>query len=82
MLIEPDRLNLDFSEVQFLSNIEQILADDQWIDDATGLVPHCLAILKTCRSLTEKLTGLAMGVMHNGGGGLTQIIEVCMKQSY
>lgn len=75
MLIDPDP-NIDLAEVQINPNWEQILADEQWIDDATGLIPRCLSILKTCRSLTEKLTGLAMGVMHNGGSGLTQIVEV------
>lgn len=26
-----------------------------------GLVPHCLAILRICHSLTEKLVGMTMG---------------------
>ena len=27
----------------------------------SGLVPHCIAILKTCHILTERLVGMTMG---------------------
>lgn len=74
MLIEPEKADLELGEVQLNPNLEQILADAQWIDDATGLIPHCLAILKTCRFLTERLTALAMGTTQ--GTGLSQIVEV------
>ncbi|KAJ8938386.1 hypothetical protein NQ314_011519 [Rhamnusium bicolor] len=57
-LIEPERSELELDEVNL--NFDDILTDEQWIDDATGLIPHCLAILKTCRYLTERLTALAM----------------------
>lgn len=40
--------------------MELILNDDQWVDDATGLVPHCLKILRTCHSLTERLANFAI----------------------
>jgi len=43
-----------------LNNIEQILEDETWVNDATGLAPHCLEILKTCHTLTEKLVGMTM----------------------
>lgn len=76
MLIEPDNVAMELGEVQMYPNLEQILADEQWIDDATGLIPHCLSILKTCRALTERLTGLAMSATHTSGSGLNQIIEV------
>nr|CAH7712207.1 unnamed protein product [Callosobruchus chinensis] len=56
-------------------NFEEILTDEQWIDDATGLIPHCLAILKTCRYLTERLTALAMNSTPLSGN-FTQIVEV------
>jgi len=58
-LIESERPELELGEVNF--NFDGIPTDEQWIDDATGLIPHCLAILKTCRYLTERLTALAMG---------------------
>lgn len=81
MLIEPDRPELELGEVRLNPNLEQILADEQWIDDATGLVPHCLAVLKTCRYLTERLTALAMGAMHSSSGSaLSQIVEVRNKE--
>lgn len=76
MLIEPEQADLELGEVRLNANLEQILADEQWIDDATGLVPHCLAVLKTCRFLTERLTALAMGTMHASRNGLSQIVEV------
>lgn len=76
MLIEPEQPEVELGEVRLNPNLEQILADEQWIDDATGLVPHCLAVLKTCRFLTERLTALAMGTLHASGNGLNQIVEV------
>lgn len=79
MLIDPQRLEVNMDEVQMNPNLEQILADEQWIDDATGLIPHCLTVLKTCRFLTERLTGLAMGSM--SGDGLTQIVDVSRSVS-
>lgn len=60
------------------ADLEQILADEQWIDDATGLVPHCIALLKICHTLTERLTGLAMGPMQSSMTS-QQIGEVMIK---
>ncbi|XP_060536377.1 transmembrane protein 98-like [Cylas formicarius] len=57
-LIEPEVPELELGAVNM--NLESILLNDQWIDDATGLIPHCLTILKTCRYLTECLTTMAM----------------------
>lgn len=76
MLIEPEKHELELGEVALHPNLEQILADEQWIDDATGLVPHCLAVLKICRFLTERLTALAIGPMRTSDDGLAQIVEV------
>lgn len=75
-LINSEKGELELGAVQLNPCLEEILTDEQWIDDATGLVPHCLSILKTCRSLTEKLTALTLGVLNNGGTGLDRIIEV------
>lgn len=57
------------------SNIDGILANEQWVDDATGLIPHCLSVLKTCRCLTERLTGLAMNSVPLSGN-FAQFVEV------
>lgn len=40
--------------------MDHILSDEQWVDDASGLIPHCLTILRTCHTLTERLASLAM----------------------
>lgn len=64
LLIEPDA-EVELGEVRLNTDLEQILADEQWIDDATGLVPHCLALLKICHTLTERLTALAMGPLQS-----------------
>jgi len=81
MLIEPEKHEVELGEVTLNPNLEQILADEQWIDDATGLVPHCLSVLKTCRFLTERLTALAIGPMRSSNNGLTQIVESARKIS-
>ncbi|CAH1183289.1 unnamed protein product [Phaedon cochleariae] len=77
-LIEPDRPELELGEVNM--NFEEILTDEQWIDDATGLIPHCLAILKTCRYLTERLTALAMNSTPISGN-FRQIVESAKRIS-
>lgn len=46
---------LELEDVTLAPQIHKILSDAQWLDDATGLIPHCLAILKLCHSLTERL---------------------------
>ncbi|XP_018319569.1 transmembrane protein 98-like [Agrilus planipennis] len=79
MLIEPEKPEILLNEVTLNPNLEQILTDEQWVDDATGLIPHCLSILKTCRFLTERLTALAMRPMNSNGTGLSQIID-CAKR--
>lgn len=61
-------------------NFDSILADEQWIDDATGLIPHCLAILKTCRFLTERLTTLAMNSTPLSGN-FSQIVDSAKRIS-
>jgi hypothetical protein len=74
-LIESDRPELELGEVRLHPDIEQILTDEQWIGDATGLVPHCLAVLKTCHMLTEQLAALAMGPLNHSKTGY-EIVEV------
>ncbi|XP_077516249.1 transmembrane protein 98-like isoform X2 [Amblyomma americanum] len=52
---------MELDDVRLHPDIEKILADEQWVDDATGLVPHCLAVLKTCHQLTERLVTASVG---------------------
>ena len=55
--------NMELDDVRLHPDIDKILADTQWVDDATGLIPHCLAILKSCHHLTERLVAATMSAM-------------------
>ncbi|KAL8609335.1 hypothetical protein ACOMHN_048891 [Nucella lapillus] len=57
--------DVELDDVQFNPRLEEVLNNEQWVDDATGLIPHCLSILKTCHHLTEKLVGMTMGNAQN-----------------
>lgn len=62
-----------------LSNaLDQILNDDHWVDDATGLIPHCLSILRNCHTLTERLANLAMRPM-DMKGSTNRLIEAAKR---
>lgn len=54
---------MELDDVQIHPEIDKILADARWVDDATGLIPHCLAILKSCHHLTERLVGATMSLL-------------------
>jgi len=55
--------NMELDDVRLHPDIDRILADTHWVDDATGLIPHCLAILKGCHHLTERLVAATMSAM-------------------
>ncbi|XP_076212804.1 transmembrane protein 98 [Aptenodytes patagonicus] len=57
---EPSELELD-DVVITNPHIEAILDNEDWVEDASGLVSHCIAILKICHTLTEKLVAMTMG---------------------
>ncbi|KAM7067775.1 transmembrane protein 98 isoform 1-T1 [Molossus nigricans] len=57
---EPSELELD-DVVITNPHIEAILENGDWIEDASGLMSHCIAILKICHTLTEKLVAMTMG---------------------
>ncbi|NWY49517.1 TMM98 protein, partial [Chionis minor] len=57
---EPSELELD-DVVITNPHIEAILENEDWVEDASGLVSHCIAILKICHTLTEKLVAMTMG---------------------
>nr|XP_018669736.1 transmembrane protein 98 [Ciona intestinalis] len=40
--------------------IRHLLETEDWANDIHGLVPHCIAILKMCREVTEKLVALTL----------------------
>lgn len=58
---QNEAADMELDDVRLHPDIEKILADEQWVDDATGLVPHCLAVLKTCHQLTERLVTASVG---------------------
>lgn len=55
--------NMELDDVQIHPEIDKILSNAQWVDDATGLIPHCLSILKSCHHLTERLVGATMSLL-------------------
>ncbi|KAG7233915.1 hypothetical protein INR49_006415 [Caranx melampygus] len=57
---EPSELELD-DVVITNPHIEAILENEDWIEDASGLVSHCISILKICHTLTEKLVAMTRG---------------------
>ncbi|XP_042199208.1 transmembrane protein 98 [Callorhinchus milii] len=57
---EPSELELD-DVVITNPHIEAILESEDWVQDASGLVSHCIEILKICHTLTEKLVAMTMG---------------------
>lgn len=76
-----DLPEVELDEMRLHPDIEKILDDDQWIDDATGLIPHCLAILKTCHQLTEQLVAMTMTSIPQTHHRIWEIIEVARKIS-
>lgn len=62
-LIKDNFNNMELDDVQIHPEIDKILANAQWVDDATGLIPHCLSILKSCHHLTERLVGATMSLL-------------------
>ncbi|CAM9386237.1 transmembrane protein 98 [Lethenteron reissneri] len=62
-------------------NIESFLEDVAWIEDASGLIPHCIEILKTCHTLTEKLVAMTMGsgLKVKSSKSLSDIITVAKR---
>lgn len=76
-----DLPEVELDEMRLHPDIEKILDDDQWIDDATGLIPHCLAILKTCHQLTEQLVAMTMTNVPQTHHRIWEIIEVAKRIS-
>ncbi|XP_075436445.1 transmembrane protein 98 [Ascaphus truei] len=79
---EPSELELD-DVVITNPHIEAILEDENWIEDASGLVSHCIEILKICHTLTEKLVAMTMGsgAKMKTSSSLSDIIVVAKRIS-
>ncbi|KAL3282905.1 hypothetical protein HHI36_006063 [Cryptolaemus montrouzieri] len=80
VMLISDKSEVEINNVDLTKSMDKILEDEQWVGDATGLIPHCLSILKSCRYLTERLTTLAMDTTHSKNG-LTLIVENAKKIS-
>ena len=65
----------DFGETDSVDDFDRLAMEDltipdldklleshrwKWVDDALGLVPHCLSILKGCRLMSEHIVLAAM----------------------
>ncbi|XP_076048689.1 transmembrane protein 98-like [Oratosquilla oratoria] len=70
---------VELDDVKLAPQIDKILKDTQWVDDATGLIPHCLAILKLCHQLTEHLVTTTMSPMQKDR--LSEIVDVTRRLS-
>ncbi|XP_040185690.1 transmembrane protein 98 [Rana temporaria] len=79
---EPSELELD-DVVITNPQIEAILEDEDWIEDASGLVSHCISILKICHTLTERLVAMTMGsgAKMKSSSSLSEIIIVAKRIS-
>ncbi|KTF77654.1 hypothetical protein cypCar_00039996 [Cyprinus carpio] len=79
---EPSELELD-DVVITNPHIEAMLENEDWIEDASGLVSHCIAILKICHTLTEKLVAMTMGsgAKVKAPASLSDIITVAKRIS-
>lgn len=55
-----------FSCMMFIQFIRKIMfLRSRWVDDATGLAPPCIAVLRSCHSLAASLTTIAGTVNSN-----------------
>ncbi|XP_053205277.1 transmembrane protein 98-like [Panonychus citri] len=57
--------SIELDDVAIHPEIDKILADARWVDDVTGLIPHCLAILKSCHHLTGRLVEATMAALNS-----------------
>ncbi|KAM7301432.1 putative transmembrane protein [Ixodes scapularis] len=73
---QNETADMELDDVRLHPDIEKILADEQWVDDATGLVPHCLAVLKTCHQLTERLVTVSVGSVRRPAQSQRQMVEL------
>ncbi|XP_045472317.1 transmembrane protein 98-like [Harmonia axyridis] len=75
-----NKSEVEIIDIDLSKSMDEILENKQWVGDATGLIPHCLSILKACRYLTERLTALAMDATHSKKA-LASIVENAKKIS-
>ncbi|KRX13662.1 Transmembrane protein 98 [Trichinella nelsoni] len=59
--------------LQLSPNIEKILKEKTWMYDTSGLVEHCLSILRTCHWMTDKLSGLSFSPVHGNQAVMDEV---------
>ncbi|GFR71189.1 transmembrane protein 98-like [Elysia marginata] len=58
---------VELNDVEILNpRLEELLNNEQWVDEASELVPHCLFILNTCRDLAINSVNLVNEAMSKG----------------
>ncbi|XP_023691318.1 transmembrane protein 98-like isoform X1 [Paramormyrops kingsleyae] len=77
---EPSELELD-DVIITNPYIKAILEEEDWMEDASGLMSHGIAVLKICHTLTEKLVAMTMGsgTKVKAPNGLSDIITVAKR---
>ncbi|CAM1321900.1 TMEM98 (predicted) [Pycnogonum litorale] len=74
--------DVELDDVGLYPELDEILENEQWVHDTTGLIPHCLAILKTCHHLTERVVAMTIGnISPNAQRRLGEIIDAARKIS-
>ncbi|CAL8274411.1 unnamed protein product [Lota lota] len=84
METQSEQSELELDDVVITNpHIEAILENEDWIEDASGLVSHCISILKICHTLTEKLVAMTMGsgAKVKAPASLSDIISVAKRIS-
>jgi len=54
--------NIDPEDLVIHPDLDKVLESHRWkwVDDALGIVPHCLQMLKGCHLMSERLVTTAM----------------------
>ncbi|KAK3786624.1 hypothetical protein RRG08_027582 [Elysia crispata] len=60
-------VGVELNDVEILNpRLEELLNNEQWVDEASELVSHCLFILNTCRDLAINSVNLVNEAMNKG----------------
>ncbi|XP_039268632.2 transmembrane protein 98-like [Styela clava] len=59
--------------------IRELLETEDWAFDAQGLIPHCISVLRLCRSVTEKLVAKTMTTEQIHPVQLEEIVQIAKR---
>ena len=77
LISDYDFLDVELNDVVLNHELEKVLQDERWVDDASGLIPHALDVLRACHLLTERLVAMTCGRVNSKR--LTEVIQVCTR---